>query len=43
MEQADWILVFDEGQIVDQGKHKELILRSGYYQKMWKLQYDHNS
>jgi len=43
MGQADWILVLDEGQIVDQGQHTELIKRPGYYQQMWELQNDHNS
>ena len=43
MGQADWILVLDEGQIVDQGRHTELIKRPGYYQQMWELQNDHNS
>jgi len=43
MGQADWILVLDEGQIVDQGRHTELIKRAGYYQQMWELQNDHNS
>jgi len=38
MEQADWILVLDEGKIVDQGVHTELIKRPGYYHKMWELQ-----
>ena len=43
MGQADWILVLDEGQIVDQGLHVELIKRPGYYQQMWELQNDNNS
>jgi ATP-binding cassette subfamily B protein len=43
MGQADWILVLDEGQIVDQGLHVELIKRPGYYQQMWELQNDYNS
>ena len=43
MEHADLILVLDEGQIVDQGQHADLILRPGYYQQMWALQNDHNS
>jgi ATP-binding cassette subfamily B protein len=43
MGQADWILVLDEGQIVDQGRHTELIKRPGYYQQMWELQNDHSS
>ncbi|MAJ29740.1 MAG: ABC transporter ATP-binding protein [Gammaproteobacteria bacterium] len=42
MEQADWILVLDEGKIVDQGVHTELIKRSGYYNKMWELQNGNN-
>jgi len=37
------ILVLDEGQIVDQGQHADLIKRHGYYQQMWALQNDHNS
>ncbi len=43
MEHADLILVLDEGQIVDQGQHADLIQRPGYYQQMWALQNDHNS
>ncbi len=43
MGQADWILVLNEGQIVDQGRHTELIKRPGYYQQMWELQNDHSS
>ena len=38
MEKADWILILDKGQIIDQGQHKDLILRPGYYQQMWELQ-----
>ncbi|MBS1255750.1 MAG: putative multidrug resistance ABC transporter ATP-binding/permease protein YheI [Deltaproteobacteria bacterium] len=43
MEKSDWILVLDEGQIVDQGVHKDLIQRPGYYQQMWELQNENNS
>ena len=43
MEQADLILVMDEGQIVDQGQHADLIQRTGYYQQMWTLQIERNS
>ena len=43
MEQADLILVMDEGQIVDRGQHADLIQRTGYYQQMWALQIDRNS
>jgi len=43
MEQADWILVLDEGKIVDQGVHAVLIRRPGYYQQMWELQNENSS
>ena len=43
MEQADWILVLDEGKIVDQGVHTDLIQRPGYYQQMWELQNENGS
>ena len=43
MEQADWILVLDEGKIVDQGVHADLIQRPGYYQQMWELQNENSS
>ena len=35
---ADLILVMDGGQIVERGKHEELLLRGGLYQQMWELQ-----
>ena len=38
MERADHILVLDEGCIVDQGTHAELVRRPGDYQQMWRLQ-----
>jgi len=43
MEKADWILVLDEGNIVDQGVHADLIQRPGYYQQMWELQNENSS
>ena len=43
MEKADWILVLDEGKIVDQGVHADLIQRPGYYQQMWELQNENSS
>ena len=43
MEKADWILVLDEGNIVDQGVHTDLIQRPGYYQQMWELQNENSS
>ena len=38
MEKADLILVLDEGKIVDQGVHQELLARPGYYRETWLLQ-----
>jgi len=38
LEGADLILVLDEGNLVDQGTHEELIARPGLYQQTWELQ-----
>ncbi len=35
VQNADTILVINEGQIVEQGNHKELLMRQGIYTKMW--------
>lgn len=35
---ADLIIVFHEGNIVEQGSHQELIEASGYYEHLWRLQ-----
>ncbi len=37
---ADKIIVLDEGQIVQQGAHKELLKVPGYYQELYKKQLD---
>ena len=34
----DRILVFDQGQIIEQGSHTELISMGGHYTKMWQMQ-----
>jgi ATP-binding cassette subfamily B protein len=36
---ADWIIVFDEGRIVDQGTHDELLSRGGLYKRYIELQF----
>ncbi len=38
LEKADFILVMEEGRLVDQGTHQELIERPGLYHQTWKLQ-----
>ena len=35
---ADRILVLDKGQLIEHGKHEELVIRAGTYAHMWELQ-----
>lgn len=35
---ADLILVFDGGKIIERGTHEELLARAGLYEQMWSLQ-----
>lgn len=35
---ADKIIVIDEGKIVQQGTHRQLVKKKGIYRKLWKLQ-----
>jgi ATP-binding cassette subfamily B multidrug efflux pump len=37
---ADWILVMDEGDIVEQGKHEELLARGSFYAKLYNSQFE---
>ena len=37
---ADWILVMDEGDIVEQGKHAELLERKGFYAELYNSQFE---
>ena len=34
----DRILVFDQGKIVEQGSHTELLSKEGHYARMWQMQ-----
>ncbi len=37
---ADWILVMNEGDIVEQGKHQELLNQDGFYAELYNSQFD---
>jgi len=37
---ADWILVMNNGDIVEQGKHEELLARNGFYAEMYNSQFE---
>ena len=39
IQKADLIVVLDQGQIVEQGTHSELLTRGGHYQKLYELQF----
>lgn len=36
---ADQILVFKAGKLIEKGKHRELLEKRSYYEKLWKAQY----
>src|SRR4029078_8005489 len=36
----DRILVFDQGQIIEDGSHEALLKKNGHYAKMWHMQVD---
>jgi len=38
---ADWILVMNEGDIVEQGKHEELLSRGGFYAELYNSQFEY--
>ena len=39
IQNADQILVFQKGNLLEKGKHGELLAKDGYYTKLWKAQY----
>ena len=40
IQKADQILVFQKGNLLEKGKHGELLDIDGYYTKLWKAQYE---
>lgn len=38
LSKMDRILVFDQGKIVEEGSHAQLLAKEGYYSKMWQMQ-----
>ena len=38
LSKMDRILVFDQGKIVEEGSHEDLIAKDGHYARMWKMQ-----
>ena len=40
IQKADQILVFQKGNLLEKGKHGELLAKNGYYTKLWKAQYE---
>ena len=35
IKESDLILVMKDGDIIEQGKHDELLMRDGFYAKLW--------
>lgn len=40
IQKADQIIVFQKGNLLEKGKHGELLEKDGYYTKLWKAQYE---
>lgn len=40
IENADWILVVNDGEVVEQGTHKELMNADGFYRHLYNAQYE---
>jgi ATP-binding cassette subfamily B protein len=36
--EADWVVVLDEGRVVGQGTHADLLEAGGLYARLWRVQ-----
>ena len=43
IQKADIILVMEQGKIVEQGNHQELLKKEGYYKRLFDLQFQEQS
>ena len=41
IKEADIILVMKDGNIIEQGKHEELLLKGGFYANLYQSQFAH--
>ncbi|HYB42329.1 MAG TPA: ABC transporter ATP-binding protein [Candidatus Methylomirabilis sp.] len=37
-QEADWVVVLDEGRVVETGRHPELLASGGLYARLWRIQ-----
>ena len=37
-QEADWIVVLDQGRVAEQGTHAELLATGGLYARLWRIQ-----
>jgi ATP-binding cassette subfamily B protein/ATP-binding cassette subfamily C protein/ATP-binding cassette subfamily B multidrug efflux pump len=37
-QEADWVVVLDEGRMVEEGRHADLLALGGLYARLWRVQ-----